>query len=29
MGIILFLDTLLRFMRGSGANGVHASLNVT
>ena len=28
-GVILFLDTLLRYMRGSGAGRVHASLNVT
>jgi len=27
-GVILFLDTLLRYMRGSGASGVHASLEI-
>jgi hypothetical protein len=27
-GVILFVDTLLRYMRGSGASGVHASLKV-
>ena len=28
-GIILFLDSLLRFMRGSGPDAVHAALDVT
>jgi hypothetical protein len=28
-GVILFVDTLLRYMRGSRADGVHASLDVS